>query len=193
MSGYALQFIGAGFLATFNTKTPYWEHYFAILPAGVGFGGIITLLLIALISSVPIEGFPLLQKQYLTILDQASATGMSYLFRSTGSVVGITVTQCVLQNLLKIWLTERIHGPNAEYIITKVRESATTIYDPNIVPIEFREIIVETYVEALRVTFLIVIGFIVLNTISGAFLQEHVLHDNIERRAEAAQTEEGEA
>jgi hypothetical protein len=41
---------------------------------------------------------------------------MSYLFRSTGTVVSITTCQCVLQNLLKKWLTERIHGPNAEYV-----------------------------------------------------------------------------
>ena len=41
---------------------------------------------------------------------------MSYLFRSTGAVVGITSTQCVLQNLLKTWLTQRIHGPNADYV-----------------------------------------------------------------------------
>ena len=39
---------------------------------------------------------------------------MSYLFRSSGTVIGITVSQCVLQNLLKKWLTERIHGPDAE-------------------------------------------------------------------------------
>ena len=50
------------------------------------------------------------------MIDQAAATGMSYLFRSTGSVVGITATQCIIQNLLKMWLTERIHGPNAEYV-----------------------------------------------------------------------------
>ena len=52
------------------------------------------------------------------MLDQAIATGMSYLFRSTGSVVGITTTQSVLQNLLKMWLTQRIHGPDAEYVLS---------------------------------------------------------------------------
>jgi len=61
---------------------------------------------------------------YLTSLDQAAATGMSYLFRSTGSVVGITTTQCVLQNLLKIWLTDRIHGPNAEYVYCLPKSSS---------------------------------------------------------------------
>ena len=90
-------------MSTFNTHTPAWEHFLAILPSGIGFGGTITLLLIALISSVPIK-------------DQATATGVSYLFRSTGSVIGITTSQCVLQNLLKTWLTQRIQGPNAEYV-----------------------------------------------------------------------------
>jgi hypothetical protein len=90
-------------LATFNTHTPAWEHFLAIFPSGIGFGGTITLLLIALISAVPIK-------------DQATATGVSYLFRSTGAVVGITTTQCVLQNLLKTWLNQRIQGPNAEYV-----------------------------------------------------------------------------
>jgi hypothetical protein len=52
------------------------------------------------------------------MLDQAIATGMSYLFRSTGSVVGIAATQCALQNLLKTWLTQRIHGPDAEYVLS---------------------------------------------------------------------------
>jgi len=62
MSAYAFQFIGTGLFTTFNTHTPYWEHYLAMLPGGIGFGGTITLLLIALISSVPIEGTSLLYR-----------------------------------------------------------------------------------------------------------------------------------
>lgn len=56
----------------------------------------------------------------LLIIDQATATGMSYLFRSTGQVVGITTTQCVLQNLLKVWLTDRIRTPNAEFVSSRM-------------------------------------------------------------------------
>jgi len=65
-----------------------------------------------------------------------------------------------------------------------VRESATSIYDPNIVPIEFREVIVETYVQALRVVFLMTLGFVGLNFLSGVMLEEHTLHDNLERRGD---------
>ena len=62
-----------------------------------------------------------------------------------------------------------------------MRESATSIYDPEIVPLEVRGIIVETYVQALHIVFLMTSGFCVLNFISGAMLKEHTLHDNLER------------
>lgn len=57
MSAYAFQFVGTAILATFNASTPAWEHFFCIIPAGIGFGGTITVLLIALISSVSIKGY----------------------------------------------------------------------------------------------------------------------------------------
>jgi hypothetical protein len=56
MSAYAFQFVGTAILATFNASTPAWEHFLCIVPAGIGFGGTITVLLIALISSVSIKG-----------------------------------------------------------------------------------------------------------------------------------------
>ena len=62
-----------------------------------------------------------------------------------------------------------------------MRESATSIYDPNIVPLQYRDTIVETYVQALRVVFLIIVGFVLLNALSGAMLKEHTLYDNLDR------------
>jgi hypothetical protein len=59
MTSYAIQALGTGLLATFNTSTPSWQHYVYVFPLGIGFGGCITLLLIALISSVPAEGLKL--------------------------------------------------------------------------------------------------------------------------------------
>lgn len=53
-----------------------------------------------------------------------------------------------------------------------MRESASSIYDPEIVPVEYRTVIIETYVQALRVVFLMTVGFVVLNTLAGAMLQE---------------------
>jgi hypothetical protein len=56
MSTYGFQFVGTGLLATFNASTPAWQHYLYIIPASIGFGGSITVLLIALISSVSVKG-----------------------------------------------------------------------------------------------------------------------------------------
>ena len=51
-------------------------------------------------------------------------------------------------------------------------------------PLEIRGVIVETYVQALRVALLTTVGFVVLNFLSGVMLEEHTLHDNLERRAD---------
>jgi len=72
-------------------------------------------------------------------------------------------------------------------IITKIRESALSIYDPSVVPIELRETVIQTYVQALQVVFALTVGIVLLNLISGAMLDEHTLHDNIERRIEASE------
>jgi hypothetical protein len=56
LSSYAFSLIGCGSIATFNSTTPAWEHFVCIFPAGIGYGGTLTLLLIALISSVSKKG-----------------------------------------------------------------------------------------------------------------------------------------
>ena len=52
-------------------------------------------------------------------------------------------------------------------------------------PLELRGIIIATYVQALQVVFLMTVGFVFLNAISGAMLKEHTLHDNLERREDS--------
>ena len=52
--------------------------------------------------------------------------------------------------------------------------------------------IIETYVQALRVVFLITVGFVFLNTLAGAMLEEHTLHDNLERRRVEAEASDSE-
>ena len=57
----------------------------------------------------------------------------------------------------------------------------TSIYNPDIVPLEYRQVVIDTYVDALRVVFLVTLGFVLLNFLSGMMLEEHTLHDNLER------------
>jgi hypothetical protein len=55
--------------------------------------------------------------------------------------------------------------------------------------LEYRDIIIQTYVSALRMVFALTVGFVLLNMIAGAFLEEYTLHDNLERRLEAESVE----
>lgn len=54
---------------------------------------------------------------------------------------------------------------------------------------KLRGVIIDTYVQALQVVFMITVGFVLLNAVAGSLLEEHTLHDNIERRAEGSESE----
>lgn len=43
-------------------------------------------------------------------------TSVSYLFRSTGGVIGLCASQAIFQGIVKYLLTEKIQGPDAEEV-----------------------------------------------------------------------------
>lgn len=68
--------------------TPEWAYWLTMPWGGAGYGSILTITLVALIASVaPTE--------------MAAATGVTYLFRATGSVLGISLSGAILQNRLQ--------------------------------------------------------------------------------------------
>jgi len=46
----------------------------------------------------------------------ATITSMSYLFRSVGGVIGISLTSAIFQGVVKHILVEQITGPNADLV-----------------------------------------------------------------------------
>ncbi|KAJ3976235.1 hypothetical protein EV361DRAFT_343713 [Lentinula raphanica] len=81
-----------------------------LVVSGLGNGGGITTSLISLISNAG-------QK------DQAIATAVSYLFRSLGSVVGLSIGSTILQDVLRSILRERLTGQDIDEVVRRVRES----------------------------------------------------------------------
>lgn len=53
--------------------------------------------------------------------DMAVATGITYLFRTTGQVLGVSLSGAVLQAVLLHRLRQRIRGPDAEEVIYAIR------------------------------------------------------------------------
>ncbi|KAI9797702.1 MAG: hypothetical protein M1833_005363 [Piccolia ochrophora] len=125
------------------------------ISVGLAIGGFsngigVTTSLIALISNTSTE-------------DQAVATACSYLFRSLGSVVGLSLSATVVQQSLRLHLRDALNSSkDAEHIVKRVRESLE--YIKTLEP-EVREVVRACYGNATEA------GFIMqLCTVAGAML-----------------------
>ncbi|PPQ68736.1 hypothetical protein CVT24_007563 [Panaeolus cyanescens] len=101
--------------------------------------------------------------------DQAIATAVSYLFRSLGSVVGLSVGSTLVQGSLRSSLRQKLSGDDVDEIIRKVRESLDYLnqLDP-----ERRAIVRSSYNEAIHVTFWFSVGLAACALVSSLFIKE---------------------
>ncbi len=166
--GIQIIFIAACLIiSTFTLDTPAWEPYLAFLMSGTGYSGMLTTTLLALISAVDHE-------------HQAVITSASYAFRSTGSVIGITIASAVFQNVLKMKLWATLGGrEGAADIIGRLRDSLDEIGK---LPLELRMEVRGAYMDALRGVFLTTLGLSVMGALVSLAMREHKLHSNLERR-----------
>ncbi|KAK6337118.1 hypothetical protein TWF718_009903 [Orbilia javanica] len=166
--GINTAFVGAiAAMTTFTLTTTDIPQSLTYFFLGYGYGGMLTVTLIALISSVDHEF-------------QAVITSASYAFRATGSTIGVTVASAAFQNVLKGELERRLGGggPEAEDIIRRVRESFDEIWK---VPLEWRAEVFDAEMAALRAVFLVALGLGAVGWISGTFLGHHKLHTTLAR------------
>ena len=97
----------------------------------------ITILLVALIAAVDPSSV-------------APAIGGSYLFRATGSVLGISLSTAILQNTLSADLSRSITGKGAKQIIQRIRLDVSYI---NQLHGRYREAAIEAYASAFHDVF----------------------------------------
>ena len=154
-------------LSTFNLTTPAWEHFIVLFLSGVGYTGMLTITLLALIAAVDHK-------------HQAVITSASYAFRSTGSAIGITVASAVFQNILKTELWGRFGDRDgAAEIIGRIRDSLDEI---KALPLSWKAGVVDIYMDALRGVFLTTLGIAVLGLLVSLAMREHKLYDNLARK-----------
>ena len=97
--------------------------------------------------------------------DQAVTTACSYLFRSMGSVVGLSVSATVVQQVLRNELRDPLKSGNAaDEIVRKVRESLDYIkeLDP-----DMQVIVRQCYADATRATFMLGVVIVACAAISS--------------------------
>ncbi|KAI0660206.1 MFS general substrate transporter [Cubamyces menziesii] len=104
--------------------------------------------------------------------DQAIATAVSYLFRSLGSVIGLSVGTTLTQDFLRQSLRRRLSGSNVDEIVKKVRESLE--YLEQLEP-AVREKVIHAYQDGLQAAFWFTVALSALTVLVSFYVKEKPL------------------
>lgn len=94
---------------------------------------------------------------------------MSYLFRSIGQVLGVSLSAALVQSILRRDLPQRITGPGAKEAIDTIRRSTESVSG---LPPAQRDAAVASYQMALRVVFGMNVGLAVLGLVTLCGIKE---------------------
>jgi MFS family permease len=101
--------------------------------------------------------------------DQAIATACTYLFRSLGSVVGVSISATIVQQRLRTLLRDNLEGGEADEIVEKVRQSLDFI---KTLDGHTRMLVVNCYQQATNTAFGIGIVIVFAALVSTCFMRE---------------------
>ena len=164
---HAMLVLSTALAATMNATTPSIFPFIYLSIFGLGVGGILVTTLIALVSAVDQE-------------HQAVVTSAGFAFRSTGSVMGLTIASTAFQNLLRVKLHRSIGSvADAEDIVDRIRDNFDEV---GRLPLALRGLVQRDYMEAVQGVFVVACGFSILAAVSSLFMRQHKLHGNLERR-----------
>ncbi|KAF9456713.1 MFS general substrate transporter [Collybia nuda] len=159
--GYVFLFVGTGIVILMTGTLIRSVHGLVVglIIGSIGIGSGITTSLIALIANAGQA-------------DQAIATAVSYLFRSMGSVVGVSIGSTLVQETLRSYLRRRLSGNDVEEIIQHVRESLSYLdeLDP-----ATRIIVRSAYEKAIQVTLSFTVAMAACGLVSSIFIKEKAL------------------
>lgn len=167
----AVFLLGLTLVTTFTLDTPEGLPFLYFFLIGLGYSGMLTVTLLALIAAVDHS-------------HQAVITSASYAFRSTGSTIGITIASSVFQNIVKTELWGRFgNKKDAATYIPRIRDSLDEILK---LPPDWKEGVKAVYMDALRGVFLTLLGIAVLAASVSMLMREHKLHRNLARRSSSS-------
>ncbi|CAA7259524.1 unnamed protein product [Cyclocybe aegerita] len=154
--------------------TPAFYLWADLIPQGFGMASFITTTLIAMIAGVYKE-------------DMAVATGITYLFRTTGQVLGVSLGGTILQAVLLRKLRSRIQGEGSTDLIYRIQHSTQII--PTLEP-HLRKAAVDSYADALRVVFIFQAALGFLGFLACLPIQESALPGSREEQEQHYRNQE---
>lgn len=149
-----------------SLSTPIWLPTAYLTVIGLATGGMLVVTLVAFTSAVSIE-------------EQALVTSLSYVFRATGSVMGVAIGSAVYQSVLESSLWRRLADiDNAGEIIHAIKDSLDEVDE---LPEHLQAVVRGSYMTALRAAFSTTVGFAVIAVVSGLLVKEYKLHSTLTR------------
>ncbi|RKU40720.1 hypothetical protein DL546_001022 [Coniochaeta pulveracea] len=164
-----IQTVGCIILSFLDSNSASWIPFVGMMLAGAGYGGMLTVTLLACIAAVDHA-------------HQAVITSATYAFRSVGATVGITVASTVYQNILKKKLWERFGDlPGAAEQIAKIRDDLDELKH---LPAGWYEGVIKSFMEAFRGVWLTALGLSLVGLVMTALMRHHKLHSSLDRQEE---------
>ncbi|GAW03957.1 vacuolar amino acid permease [Lentinula edodes] len=146
-------FIGTVLISQIHENSGWLQSWFSIIPMGFGNAVVLQTMLIALLAHIPGMEFFIsipVQGSSITESHMAVGTGFGQLFRGIGQVGGVAISSAIFQWKLDSALRERIHDPDAEKIITHIRQNARAI---GTLPPRLQRIARDSYAVSLKSVF----------------------------------------
>lgn len=158
---------GSILVSTLDENSPGWIPFASFLLCGSGYGGMLTVTMLACIASVEHS-------------QQAVVTSATYAFRSVGATVGVTIASAVYQNILNDRLWDRFGSlPGAAEEIAKIRDDLDELKH---LPEGWKTGVIASFMEAFRGVWLTILGLAIIGLISISLMKQHKLHSNLARR-----------
>ncbi|KAJ7765625.1 MFS general substrate transporter [Mycena metata] len=108
-------FVGAVLISFMRQDSGPVQSWLSIIPLGFGNAVVLQTMMIALLAHLPES-------------HMAVGTGFGQLFRGIGQVGGVAISSAIFQSRLESELRKRIHTPDSEELILKIRRSSAFIH-----------------------------------------------------------------
>lgn len=148
--------VSALLLSTWDLDTSEWLLWTSFCPMAFAMGSVTTLTIVGLIADIGREHV-------------AVATSLSYMFRTSGQVLGVALSGALTQAVLSRELRARITGPGADELIQRIRQSSEEIRK---LPPTLQLAATTSYGKALHAVFVCSVVLAVVGVLSSMGMRE---------------------
>ncbi|RDA94268.1 hypothetical protein CP533_0599 [Ophiocordyceps camponoti-saundersi (nom. inval.)] len=167
ISGMLIFILGVVIFTLQGKNQPLWQTSVAFFFVGGGYGAMLTVTLLACVAAVDHS-------------QQAVVTSGTYLARSVGGTVGVTVGSAVYQNILKASLWAKFGDlPGAAEEIRRIRNDLGELKR---LPEGWYDGVIDSFMEAFRGVWLVMLVVAAAALLSISMMRHHTLHATLERR-----------